>query len=139
MARRYGAAFKTVNISKLFNFPAGRIKGRWWKQLAEHLGGYPKGKQQSWGIPFAMGARRARTIIVSADRDEVTIRLSGRADYLCLLHEWRQLQEDEHWDDPTEGLVVGEYELTYSDGSTHVQPCRSTCTVRSTRKIIPRA
>ncbi|MFC1737085.1 CehA/McbA family metallohydrolase, partial [Candidatus Hydrogenedentota bacterium] len=38
---------------------------------------------------------------------------------------WAQIPSTLKKNDPTEGLVVAEYELTYSDGSKHVQPVRS--------------
>ncbi len=123
--RKFGAAFKTVPLAKYLNFPPGRVAGSWWKQLARQVSGYPQGRQTAWGIPFSMGRGRRRVILAARGRDETVIALRGRADFLCLLHEWRQLPQTLQPEDPTEGLAVGEYELTYADGSAHVQPVRA--------------
>ncbi|HUT77394.1 MAG TPA: CehA/McbA family metallohydrolase, partial [Polyangia bacterium] len=65
-----------------------------------------------------------RVILAANDTGQVTVPLSARADFICLLHEWKQLPETIRREDPAEGLVAAEYELTYCDGSTHVQPVR---------------
>ena len=121
--REFGATCKTVSLAKCFNWPRGRIAGPWWRELAGHVRGYPQGRQTAWGIPFQMG--RGRAILVAQRTDDVAIPLTGRADFLCLLHEWRQLPQEISREDPTEGLVVGEYELAYADGTAHVQPVRA--------------
>jgi hypothetical protein len=114
-----------VDLSGHFNWPAGSVEGEFWEELAERVGGYPAGRQESWGIPFQMGEGEAgRVVLVSREQPEVTVPLEGKADFLCLLHEWRQLPEDIEREDPTEGLVVAEYELSYSDGSRDARPVR---------------
>jgi len=127
--RKFGATFRMVNLAKHFNWPGGRITGRWWKELAEHVRRYPQGPQRAWGIPFRMGGRR-RVILAAEGRGEIVVGLAGQADFLCLVHEWRQLPETVRREDPAEGLVVGEYELAYRDGTRHAQPVRARFEVR---------
>ncbi len=122
--RKFGATFKTVSLARHFNWPASRIAGRWWKELAAHVGDYPQGPQTAWGVPFRMGRKR-RVILVAKGKAEVTVPLTGRADFICLLHEWRQLPETLRPADPAEGLVAGEYVVTYADGAQAVQPARA--------------
>jgi hypothetical protein len=98
--RKFGATFKTVSLARHFNWPAGQIAGRWWKELPEHVGDYPQGPQTAWGVPFQMGRKR-RAILVAKGKAEVATPLTGRADYICLLHEWRQLSETLRPEDPT--------------------------------------
>ena len=99
------------------------MQDAWWKDLLQHMRAkYPAGPLKSWGIPFR--ATKARAIVATAKSGDVVIPLTGQADFLCLLHEWRQLPPDIHRDQPREGRVVGEYEITYADGTKHVQPIR---------------
>ena len=128
--KKLGPTFRTVNLTRYFDWPTGRMANKWWKDLAGRVAEFPGGAQKAWGIPFRMSQGRERVILVGTGRDEVTIPLTGRARFLCLLHEWAQLPEAVRWKDPTEGLAVGEYELTYADGTTHVQPVRARFEVR---------
>ena len=32
---RFGAAFRTVNLARRFNWPRGKMRGKWLKDLAE--------------------------------------------------------------------------------------------------------
>ena len=121
--RTYGAKFTKINLSEHANWPPTRLRGAWWRQLAARLKDYPQGPQAPWGIPFVMPAGRA--VLAAADRAPAAIPIRGRADYLCLLHEWAQQPEDVHHDRPQEGLPVAEYELAYADGASHVQPVRA--------------
>ena len=114
-----------VLLRSCFNWPDRGTKTDWWQELAERVRGYPEGDQRSWGIPFRMGTgRERRVILVRKGSDEVTIPLRGKADYICVLHEWRQLPEDVRQEEPLEGLVVAQYELTGSSGTRHVLPVR---------------
>ena len=123
--RQFGASFKPVSLTGRLNWPGRSVRGEWWQKLAEAVRGYPEGAQTPWGIPFEMaGGTRDRAVLVRKG-EEATVPLRGKANYVCLLHEWRQLPEQVHYENPTEGLVVAEYELTYSDGSSHVQPMRA--------------
>jgi len=122
--RRFGAAFRTISLADLFNWPGRSVRGEWWQKLAEHVREYPEGKQTSWGIPFEMGTGRQARVIRVRKGEEVRIPLRGKADYVCFLHEWCQLPEDVKMEDPAEGIVVAEYELAYSDATSHVQPVR---------------
>lgn len=129
--RQFGASLKPVSLAGGLNWPGRSVRGdrtvrsEWWQKLAEAVRGYPEGAQTPWGIPFDMaGGPRSRVVLVRKG-DEVRIPLRGKADYVCLLHEWRQIPEQVHCGDPAEGLVVAEYELTYSDGSSYVQPVRA--------------
>ena len=121
--REFGAKSRPQDLSQHFNWPRGRLAGEWWQKLAEHVRTYPEGEQSSWGIPFLMGGK-CRVIMAKKGRPDVRVPLRGRADFVCVLHEWRQLAQDICREDPTEGLVVGEYEIEYADGSRAVQPVR---------------
>ena len=102
------------------------MAGEFWAKLKEEVLGFPEGEQQSWGIPFRMGeGNRDRVILVSAGRPPVRVPLRGSADYMCFLHDWRQLPEDTDWAMPSEGLVVAEYEVEYADASAEVLPVRA--------------
>ncbi len=129
--KEFGAAFKTVDLGRHFNWPPGRVKGEWWRKLADEVRGWPEGRQTSWGIPFRMGkGSGARVVMFKKGSSALTINLRGTADFLCLLHEWRQLPEDLKREDPTEGLVAAEYELLYADGTKAVLPVRARFEVR---------
>ncbi len=117
------AAFRAVSLARCFNWPRGKPRGKWWQDLAERVGKYPRGGTKAWGVPFRAGD--GRVILTVKSRPEIVIPLSGKADFLCLLHEWRQLPKDVRPEQPAEGLLVGEYEITYGDRSSHVQPIRA--------------
>ncbi|MBI2437571.1 MAG: hypothetical protein HYV36_01990, partial [Lentisphaerae bacterium] len=124
--RKFGLKCRPIKLAPYFNWPPAALKGEWWRELAEHIKAeYPAGKQKPWGIPFQMaeGAGK-RVILVSKESSAVTIALNGKAAYLCLLHEWRQIPETIQRAAPAEGLVVAEYELTYADGTSHIQLLR---------------
>jgi hypothetical protein len=123
--KRFGASCKPVNLGRLFNWPPRKLEGEWWQKLAEAVRKFPEGRQQPWGIPFLMAKGKGpRVILVAKGQPDVTIRLRGQADFLCLLHEWRQLPETIKSEDPCEGLVVAEYELAYADGTKAAVPVR---------------
>ena len=124
--KEFGAAMKAVNLQRHFNWPSGQMKDEGWQQCAARVQEYPEGEQQSWGIPFQMGSGPGRRVImVAKGHREVAVRLNGQADFLCMLHEWHQLPDEIRSKDPTEGLVVAEYELSFGDGSTAVLPVRA--------------
>jgi hypothetical protein len=126
---RAGSAMKaqTVDLSGHLNFPRRLPREEWWRSLAMTLREkLPTGEERPWGIPFMMAdGSGPRVVLVAKGKPEVTIPLGGRADFLCFLHRWDQLPDSVRWQAPGEGLVVGEYELTYSDGSGHTQPVRA--------------
>lgn len=125
MTRPYGAKTKTIDLSSHFNFPRRSQKDQWWKDLAEKVRKYPSGPQRSWGIPFEMGVDSgSRVVSVTKGAPSVVVEINANADYLCFLHEWNQHPETIRREDPQEGLVAAEYELTYADGSHHTQPIR---------------
>jgi len=125
-AKKYGAKTTPIDLSGHFNFPRRGAKDEWWRKLADAVREYAVDDQQAWGIPFKMaGESGPRAICLTKGNRESIIPLSGKADFLCILHNWHQMPDDIHWDDPSEGLVVGEYVLTYEDGGTHVQPIRA--------------
>lgn len=124
-SKGYGARFRTVALGEHFNWPTRTIRAEWWQELARRVRDYPQGEQRPWGIPFAMGTgRERRVILVCKNSEEVTIAVRAKADYVCYLHQWWQLPEDVNQEDPSEGLVVGEYELAYVGGEVHAQPVR---------------
>jgi hypothetical protein len=118
----FGATFKPVNLTRFCKWPQGAVKGKWWKELASNVAKYPCRKAVIWGVPFSLGAKAKVALLKKGD--EMVVPLTGQADYLCVLHQWLQLAGDIHMDKPAEGLVVGEYEIIYADGSKHVQPIR---------------
>ncbi|MBM4048459.1 MAG: hypothetical protein FJ279_25425, partial [Planctomycetes bacterium] len=126
MAKKtYGARCEIVSLGRFFNWPSGTAKDEWWQKLAEGVQKYPAGKQRPWGIPFLMAEGAGpRVILVSKDSKPVTIALNRKATHVCLLHAWAQLPSAVRMTQPQEGLPVAEYELTYADGSKHVQPVR---------------
>ena len=124
--KRFGATFRPVDLAAQLNWPPRRVRGEWWRNLAERVRAYPEGKQTSWGIPFHMAeGAGCRAILAAKGRPETTVRLRGKADFLCVLHEWHQLPETIRREDPTEGLAVAEYELTYADGTKATLPVRA--------------
>lgn len=123
--KRFGASFRTVGLARLLNWPPRKVVGEWWEKLAEQVANYPEGDQRPWGIPFKMAKGNGpRVILVAKGRPEAVVKLSGKATFLCLLHEWRQLPEAIKSEQPNEGVVVAEYELLYADGTKAVVPVR---------------
>jgi len=115
-----------VDLSEYVNWPNRVPNTKFWHELAENVRAIPDGEIGPWGIPFAMPKAAARRVILLATgRSEVAIPLRGRATFLCFLHYWPQIPETVHPKMPKEGLVVGEYELMYRGGGTHVQPVRA--------------
>ena len=119
----FGATFKPVKLQRLATWPPAKVKGLWWQDLAKRVATYPSKGATAWGIPFEL-PKQGRAILLQTG-DEVSIALSGQATYLCLLHEWRQMPAEIRQENPAEGLVVGEYEIVYADGTRHVQPIRA--------------
>ncbi|MEW6359121.1 MAG: CehA/McbA family metallohydrolase [Planctomycetota bacterium] len=124
--KSYGASTRIVRLDKHFNWPGKKQEDPWWAELAEKARKYPSGNQTSWGIPFRMAeADGPRVILAGKSHDPVIIPLNATATHLCFLHEWHQVSSSLRRLDPTEGLVVAEYVLTYADGTRHVQPVRA--------------
>jgi len=129
-----GAKTQTINLAKLFNWPSrvpkdkrpARAPEDWWQRIAKQVRELPSGTSSSWGIPFRLGQGNGpRVVFLAANRPEVTVPLNSTAAYLCFLHTWEQIPSTVRMEHPAEGLVVGEYVLTYVDGSRHVQPIRA--------------
>ena len=121
---RYRKTFP-ISISKSANWPGKVPKNEWWQGLADRVRKYPTGQQTAWGIPFSfVPTSRRRVIMLTGQKPEVKIPLNGRADYVCIVHEWAQIPETVSSTNPQEGIVIGEYELFYTDGTRHLQPVR---------------
>jgi len=136
--KKFGARTRIIDLSEYFNWPRKVGKDDFWQGLAKHVRGYPTSMQEAWGIPFNMApGKGARIIMAAKGKKEVAVRLNGRANYVCLLHAWHQMQEDIKRKDPTEGLVVAEYVLEYSDKTCHVQPVRARFEVHMTESPGP--
>ncbi|MEI6082675.1 MAG: CehA/McbA family metallohydrolase [Verrucomicrobiota bacterium] len=117
---------RIVDLSKYLNWSDRGRKDSYSEQVRRRVGWYPVGRQTAWGIPFALAGKRGRRLLsVAKDESEITVPLQGTATYLCFLHEWIQSIESARPQDPHEGLVVGEYELQYRDGTRHVQLIRA--------------
>jgi hypothetical protein len=124
--RRRGAETNPVNLQRHYNWPRGRVAGEFLRDLAKRVRQYPAGKQTVWGIPFEMGdGKAARVVIVAGSLPDVVVKINSQAHYLCVLHTWVQSPPTVQRQNPREGLIVGEYILTYSDGSQHAQPMRA--------------
>lgn len=120
------AQMHPLSLQRYFNWPKGRVGGSFFRDLAKRIREYPVGRQTAWGIPFDMGAGTAgRVIMVARNLPEVVVKLDGRADFLCILHAWEQIPSTVQRQNPREGLAVGEYVLTYADGSQYLQPVRA--------------
>jgi len=122
----YGSKARPLDLTALWNWPRRVPKEPFWRELAERVRGYPTGVQAPWGVPFRMAAESGpRVILLAKGRRPVTVRLTGRATHLCVLHEWRQRPETVRRDTPDEGRTVAEYVLTYADGTSRVLPVRA--------------
>ena len=121
----FGARSETVSLSEYFNWPRRVPKDEWWQDLAAQVREYPTGEQRPWGIPFEIAQDLdLRVVMVARGTPEVIVPLNATATFLCFLHTWNQIPATIRMEDPTEGLVVAEYELTYEDGTRHVQTVR---------------
>ena len=123
--RAPGAKMRTVDLSAQRDWPKRKPRDEWWQQLAAQVGDEPGDEVVSWGIPFSCGTGRERVIRLSGDRPDVRVRLRGKATHICVLHRWAQLPHTVRREDPAEGLVVGEYQLRYTDGTAHALPVRA--------------
>ena len=122
----FGALFKQIDLGRHLDWPPRPVRGEWWRGLADHVRKYPEGRQEPWGVPFQMAEGRGpRAILAAEGRDDATIRVRATGDFVCVLHEWHQLPEEIEREEPTEGLVVAEYELAYADGTRAVLPVRA--------------
>lgn len=126
-APRYGAATRPLSLSAHLDWPPVQVpRGGCWEGWVKHVAEYPRGAFSSWGVPFELAAEAKPCVIkVVSGQPDVQIAAGGAlADYVCILHEWLQIPDTIRMDHPQEGLVVGEYELLYADGTSHVQPIR---------------
>ena len=118
------ASTQPIDIGKSCNFPGRTLKGKFLKELAKGVRKYPAGDQKPWGIPFKMAAPKvkARAILV-AKGDEVAVPVGAAADYVCFLHDFHKSPTDKTV--YIEAHAVGEYQICYADGRTHVAPVRA--------------
>ena len=124
--KNYGARMYSINLKQYFNWPEGKVKGEFLKNLKEKIISIPKDKQNFWGIPFKLGKDKSTdSIFVNKFIDVPPILLDRKADYLCFLHQWEQADKDLNTGNPHEGLVVGEYILEYNDKNIHTQMIRA--------------
>ena len=147
--KQFGYSCRTIDLSASVNWPRRVPRDEWWQNLAAGVRDYPTGRQEPWGIPFQMAEGRGpRAILVAAAASarggsvgggspEITVPVKGKASHLCVLHDWRQLPDTVDAENPQEGLVVGEYILTYSDGSDCALPVRSRFEVNMTESPGP--
>ena len=113
-----------VDIKKSLNFPSGSERGKWWKELAQEVIGFPAGSQEPWGIPFEMAGENAKKRAIALRfGDEVSVPVGSKASYLCLLHLFCKAPEDKT--QYVEAQAVGEYEIVYADGESHAAPVRA--------------
>ena len=120
------ARTKQIDLSEQFNWPRRVPADAWWQDIAGKTRSWPKGQQESWGLPFLMAPDRgANVIIAAARRDPVTVALRGKATHVCVLHSWAQMPKETQALQPREGRVVAEYMLEYTDGTSHTQPLRA--------------
>lgn len=121
----FNTSMYCVDIQSYFNWPKGKSKGKFWTDLKDKIILAPKGNQKFWGIPFKLGHDKDnRVILANSNINSEPILLNKKADYLCFLHQWIQMENEIKVNVPIEGLVVGEYRIKYSDGQTHTQMIR---------------
>ena len=122
----FGAMMYSIDLKPYFNWPKRLVKGKFQKSLKEKIINAPKGPQRFWGIPFKLGESSSkRVVLANKDNSPKPIIIGKKADYLCFLHQWEQMNKEINAIDPQEGLVVGEYVLEYSDGNSHTQMIRA--------------
>jgi len=123
---RFGARMRPVSLARQANWPRRVPAASWWQELARRVRKFKPGRQVAAGLPFLFPVRRdGRVVLLARGGPEITVPVEGRADYVCLVHEWAQLPETITWQQPREGLVVAEYGLCYADGSRHRQQIRA--------------
>lgn len=123
--KRDSALCRTVSIDSFLNWPRRVPRDQWWTDFARWVRTFPRGTQKPWGLRFRMAPpKKPNAVILDKGRKPVTIPLRGAATYVCILHDYHQPPATRNREDPTEGLVVGEYRLDYADGSHHTQPIR---------------
>ena len=125
-SRAFGSRCTTIDLRPFLNWPRAKPRESWWLDFANAVRDLPAGPQESWGVPFLMPEGNGhRVIMCMKGSPPVSVDVNGKADYLCLLHAWRQMPEHVHTHDPQEGLVVGRYDLLYDDGKIHSQTIRA--------------
>ena len=130
--KTFGAKMRPVDLSAHWNWPRRTPKGETFlAELAERARAYASGAQAPWGVAVEMaGESGPRVVLLAKGKPEVEVRLRGAATHLCFVHEWAQIPETVRRDQPREGLVVGEYEIEYADGTRHALPVRARFEVR---------
>ncbi len=120
--------FRTINLTRYFNAPARfGTRGRgavWHRSLADVNERLPRGRQEYWGIPFALGPKdldKRGVIVLAPGKGPVTVPLSGTATYVCVAH-FCNLPDPGA--DAAGGERLAEYVLEYDDGSERVVPIR---------------
>jgi len=122
----YHASVYCVNLDRYFNCLEGKYSDKFLKNLKQKIGNGPKGRQNFWGIPFKLSKDKSgNAVFASKIVDVPPIQLDRRADFLCFLHQWEQMDKEINTADPCEGLVAGEYVLKYNDGNTYTQQIRA--------------
>ena len=124
--KHYGARMYSINLEQYFNWPVGKVRDEFLKDIKQKISNAPKGRQNFWGIPFKLGKDLSGdAVFANKVIDVPPILLDRKAHYLCFLHKWEQTGKDINTVDPHEGLVVGEYVLEYNDGNIHTQMIRA--------------
>jgi len=124
-SKRFAKAQCTpIDIARLRNFPGRGVRGTFWRDLTKWVRKFPAGRQKPWGIPFKMAPQRAKSRVILLRKGQaVSVPVALKADYVCVLHTFRKADTDRA--NYIEAVPVGEYELRYTDGTTHVQPIRA--------------
>jgi len=113
-----------LDIDRLRNYPRPGARGAFCRELAQWVRAFPAGDQTPWGIPFSMAPEHAKPrVIMVRNGQAVSVPVGRRADYVCVLHTFRKADTDTT--NYIEAQPVGEYELRYADGSSHVQAIRA--------------
>jgi hypothetical protein len=127
--------FRTISLARRFNASARLRPGGaagWSEHIRDALEDMPRGRQSPWGIDFALGPRdlsKKGLIVLSGRAKRARVPLSGRADYLCLLHFCNSGPEQQT--NAAGGEHLADYAVVYSDGTEHVQPVRRRFEVNS--------
>jgi hypothetical protein len=124
--KKYGAETSIIDLNAYCNWSKKAEKDKQWKKIRKKLKKAPSGKNTYWGIPFAIGEKKPGNIILASSSIEPQPVIIGKkADYICFLHQWEQLDKEINEKDPHEGQAVGEYILEYGDGTAHTQIIRA--------------
>ena len=124
--KQYGSSMFCIDLEPYFNWPNGQITDNFFTDIKDKINKVPKGSRKFWGVDFKPAEEKPQYAILANTKTGINpVVLDRKADYLCFLHQWEQMEEEVNLKDPHEGLAVGEYRIRYDDGKTHTQLIRA--------------